>query len=285
MKLQYLGSGAAEGVPGLFCQCASCQEAARLGGHNLRSRSQALIDHSLLLDFPADTRQHALAQNVDLSAVKTLLFTHSHADHFYPFDLFLRQPPYAHHMGANGLSIYGSRQLKVLFEEAASRFAAPKGIFEFLSITELHPFKSFCAHGYTILPLPTDHMEQEDAFIYLIEKDGCRLLYANDSGLFLESVWEALQGVRLNCVSLDCTLAFQSSRRWHMGFPENILVREKMLQTGIADDTTVFISTHFSHNGLCPASQLEAQLVENRFLAAWDGMQVDFGRSKATTTS
>ena len=44
MQLIYLGTAAAEGIPGAFCSCAICQEARRLGGRNIRTRSQALID-------------------------------------------------------------------------------------------------------------------------------------------------------------------------------------------------------------------------------------------------
>lgn len=48
MKIQYLGTAAAEGWPGIFCNCPVCREAVRRGGKNIRSRSQALVDDSLL---------------------------------------------------------------------------------------------------------------------------------------------------------------------------------------------------------------------------------------------
>lgn len=54
MKIQYLGT-AAEGLPALFCECETCKHAAFLGGRNIRTRSQAIIDDALLIDYPADT--------------------------------------------------------------------------------------------------------------------------------------------------------------------------------------------------------------------------------------
>ena len=63
MKLTYLGTGAAEGWPALFCNCKNCQEAARLGGRNIRTRSQSLINTDLLIDLPPDTYLHKLAHN------------------------------------------------------------------------------------------------------------------------------------------------------------------------------------------------------------------------------
>ena len=50
MKITYYGTAAGEAWPGVFCQCHVCQEARRLGGKNIRTRSQALIDGALLLE-------------------------------------------------------------------------------------------------------------------------------------------------------------------------------------------------------------------------------------------
>ena len=58
MKIQYLGTAAAEGYPALFCECENCTKAKQLGGKNIRSRSQALIDDKLLIDYNADTNLH-----------------------------------------------------------------------------------------------------------------------------------------------------------------------------------------------------------------------------------
>ena len=58
MKLQYFGTAAAEGWPSLFCGCDACRRAREAGGRNIRTRSQAMIDDKLLIDFPADTYLH-----------------------------------------------------------------------------------------------------------------------------------------------------------------------------------------------------------------------------------
>lgn len=53
MKIKYLGTAAAEGIPAIFCECANCKRSRMLGGKNIRTRSQAIIDDVLLIDFPA----------------------------------------------------------------------------------------------------------------------------------------------------------------------------------------------------------------------------------------
>ena len=67
MKLKYFGTAAYEGVPSLFCQCESCKRALALGGKNMRTRAQALIDDAILLDFNADTVPRRMAEKFSVS--------------------------------------------------------------------------------------------------------------------------------------------------------------------------------------------------------------------------
>ena len=54
MKIQFLGTAAAEGIPALFCQCPVCRQARAAGGKEIRTRSGAIIDGKLKLDFGYD---------------------------------------------------------------------------------------------------------------------------------------------------------------------------------------------------------------------------------------
>ena len=81
MKIKYLGTAAAEGIPALFCDCENCKRARKLGGRNIRTRSQALVDDALLIDFPPDTYMHFILHNIPLSKIKSCIITHSHYDH------------------------------------------------------------------------------------------------------------------------------------------------------------------------------------------------------------
>ena len=51
MKIQILGTAAAEGWPALFCNCEACRRAREKGGKNIRTRAGTLIDDQLLIDF------------------------------------------------------------------------------------------------------------------------------------------------------------------------------------------------------------------------------------------
>ena len=41
MKLTYLGTAAAEGIPALFCECEACRRARALGAAGIHTRSGA----------------------------------------------------------------------------------------------------------------------------------------------------------------------------------------------------------------------------------------------------
>ena len=92
MKLQYLGTAAAEGWPALFCECDNCKRAKMAGGRNIRTRSQALIDDTLVIDFPPDTYMHILNNGLDAGHWTGALITHAHSDHFYASDFAMHRP-------------------------------------------------------------------------------------------------------------------------------------------------------------------------------------------------
>ena len=95
MKIKFLGTAAAEGIPSLYCQCETCLEALSKKGRNIRTRCQSLIDDALLLDFGPDTYFHMITQEVRLDKIHHVLITHKHSDHFYKSDILFRRPGYA----------------------------------------------------------------------------------------------------------------------------------------------------------------------------------------------
>ena len=117
MRIQYLGTGAAEGIPALYCHCRVCQKARELKGREIRTRAQTLIDGRLLLDFGPDTYMHTLQYDIELADIYHCLITHTHDDHLYVDDLRARRRSRANlRTGTPVLNVYGSsgveKQLK-----------------------------------------------------------------------------------------------------------------------------------------------------------------------------
>ena len=98
MRIKFLGTSAAEGVPAAFCNCELCKRAKEKGGRDIRTRSQILINDDTLFDFPMDTYMHMLRYKLDLSAIKRVLITHAHMDHCYPQEFCMRGEPFARNL-------------------------------------------------------------------------------------------------------------------------------------------------------------------------------------------
>ena len=78
MKVQILGTAAAEGFPALFCNCDACKRAFEKGGRNLRTRSGVIVDDHCMIDYSCDTLMHMYQNHLDLAKIDTLLLSHSH---------------------------------------------------------------------------------------------------------------------------------------------------------------------------------------------------------------
>ncbi len=279
MKIQYLGTAASEGIPAIYCQCKVCKKARALGGKNIMSRSQALIDDTVLIDYPADTYWHSMRQGIDLTNIKTLLITHDHGDHLYPLEIANKRPGYAKYEGEIiPLSIYCTgpayEKLNAVMESRGMK--ENSGVY----LNLITPFMPFEAERYKITPLKAAHAPQCEPVIYMLEKDGKAMLYAHDSGTFPEETLEYMRnsGVKFDYVSLDCTfsLLHYSGGGVHMCIDENERVKNDMLKMGLADENTVFTANHFTHNGGGCYDDFKPELDKIGFLTSYDGFTVEF---------
>ena len=275
MKLQYLGTAAAEGMPAPFCTCEDCVRARRLGGRNVRSRSQAIVNDTLLLDFPGDTVYHAFLYGLDLLKVRNCLVTHVHEDHLCPAETY-----YFRHgfsvipEGFPPFHFWGSEDLEGAIGEnvAASHGNAV--------LHRLNPFETVEIAGHRVTPLKAAHGTAHP-FIYIIEHEGKTLLYAHDTDVFPAETWDFLRAYRphFDAVSLDCTEGAKTEiyRGAHMCITINEECRDRLIAEGFADETTVFTLNHFSHNGdLALYDEFAPFAAARGFQTSYDGMVWEF---------
>lgn len=279
MKIEILGSAACEGIPAAFCRCAVCKAARERGGKELKTRSQALIDNDMLVDLPADTYEHSLLYGFSLASIRYLLITHSHNDHFYPTELINR----ARHLVSGDmperLDVYCSPYI-------ADRLRAEIGWLnthggDNLFFHAVDPFVPFVCGDKRVTALPADHngREGETPYIYMIERGEKNLLYGTDTASVSEEIWAYFIkcGVRFDTVVLDGTRAGNTSEPGrHMNAADNAAMKDRMLESGLADEKTRFVSTHFSHNGGWTHEDATKHLQAYGIEAAYDGLQIDF---------
>lgn len=278
MKLQYLGTAAAEGIPAIFCECENCKRSRVLGGKNIRTRSQALVDDTLLIDFNADTYMHFLTYNVPLEKIKTCLITHSHDDHLYAGDILMRKNgPFAHVSGNCPLTFYTGKSGYDIINGVVNRYAIPKSDVD---VRLIAPFAPFEVEGYKVTPLSASHDKLSSPVVYIIEKDGKSLFYSNDTSEYPSESIEYLKTLKapLMLVSLDCTEACNHSDYvGHLDIYRCIAVRDMLKEIGAVNESTVFILNHFSHNGASVVYDDFVKIAgEYGFKVSYDGMTVEF---------
>ncbi|MCL2084440.1 MAG: MBL fold metallo-hydrolase [Oscillospiraceae bacterium] len=271
MLIQYLGTGASEGMPGVFCRCDICAHARKEGGKNIRRRSCMVIDKVLLIDMPPDIYSQALAFKVDLAAIQHCLFTHAHFDHLYPAELRNLLSPYSVSERGEPLKLYGSEEVRKSMAAALGEATVTRlrGMIEF---TALREFEQTQIGPYIITPLKARHCP--GALIYMIESDGRVMLYGNDTGFFPEETWDFLAGKVIHLLSLDCNNPLNSDTPNHMTIEDCITVKRRLFQQHSSNNRTRYVATHFSHLGGLSHAQLDEKMRLHGITAAYDGLEL-----------
>src|SRR3990167_1785755 len=80
MKIEFLGTSAGWPLPRLGCKCELC---ASSDPKDTRTRTQLLVNDTILLDAGPDTYGHL--RTIDPSKIKAILISHAHLDHIQGF--------------------------------------------------------------------------------------------------------------------------------------------------------------------------------------------------------
>lgn len=271
-----MGTGAAEGVPAMFCNCENCKRIRVSGESEFRSRSQVLIDGILSVDFPPEAYVHSLRFGVNYSSLKYILATHSHMDHFYAHDFILRGYKYAQ-PECDKLEIYGNAEVNKVFAECTAREMKPE-VAPHVDVREIKPFSCITVGDYRVLSIPAKHSATENALLFYIERQGKGYLHLYDTGdVTVQAIdYLARNRAKAQVVSYDCTFGERQGNLTarHMGISDVCIIRERLKQSGVTDGETLNIITHFSHN--CNPTRAHLKELEDKYgvVAAYDGMSI-----------
>ena len=276
MRLKYLGTAAAEAFPALFCSCEQCKAARKLGGKNIRSRSQAVIDDKFLIDLPADTYMHIVMHSLKLEKMQHCIITHSHSDHLYVNEFSSRAENCSTVRAFDGpFKVYSSEGVRNSIMKSIDIRLLEKDI----ELNVLQPYKCYTISDYTVTPLKASHDPESHPYIYIIEKDSKTLMYGNDTGYFPNETWDHLKELdkKFDFVSLDCTFGLIHSDYYgHMTVELCVETKERMRKMGCVDDDTVFCLNHFSHNaGNGLYDELSELVKQYGFIVSYDGMECE----------
>ena len=289
MKFTFLGTGAAEQYPGIWCTCEYCSKARKLGGKNIRKTSSAHFGEDCLIDFPPETFAQAYEYGIDLLKSKLLLITHSHEDHFYPQLLYWRyRPKEAEHMSEQErmergysrqqdlpmLHIFGNRcsynALVNLFNsEQPEEFAID------FTIPEL--YREYGANGVRFIPMVASHIDRgnERGLIYIIESQGKTFLYATDSGPYVEETRKCIAAHKFDAVIMEQTFGYAKKGSFHMDWEHAMDTMRFFDEAQIWKNEPRIYWTHMSPHTTPPQVELEELLKETPIVPAYDGLKIE----------
>jgi phosphoribosyl 1,2-cyclic phosphate phosphodiesterase len=260
----FLGTGAAEGIPGLWCLCENCEAARKALGKSVRMRTALLINDDLLVDIGHDLLQAACRFGLRLTSVTTVLVTHAHGDHFDINNLNLRAPAYRQ-QGLPLMTVYGPPQVIAEIEkirDAAALMVVGKSV---------GPFQQFDAGRYLAWSFPATHSTQQPLF-YAIAEGRKKVLVAFDTGPLAPEAWNGLTEHVFDAVIMEETMGTQPIPS-HMGIEDVIAVRQRMEKEGMLAQDCRFFITHMSHHANPLHEELERIMRPHGIEVAHDGLR------------
>lgn len=276
MRLLFLGTAAAEGYPGIFCNCPNCNEARALGGRNIRLRSALLVNDNLLIDFGPDLLAAAQRSGCNLSQVTTALITHAHSDHFLIENANLRIDTFTARLPIPTLHLFGPQEATAAFFEPSTDHSTPPDLDRLrMLVTTVHAFDEWQAGDYAFRAYHAYHaVGSLEALFYSIDDGRRAVLYATDTGPFPEDTWQALAGQSFDVIILEETMGTGSYTQ-HMGFEDFFKHTERMRAMGLLRPNGRILAHHFSHTSNPSHEKLVAIFAPYGVEVAYDGLQIE----------
>jgi len=185
MRLKFLGTGAAGGVPLWGCNCPVCSR-ARFNVNYFRRPNCAVIeagDTRLLLDAGVMD----LAERFPSDALSAILITHFHADHV--------QGLFHLRWGKGDVNVYAPHDT-----EGCADLYKNHGLLKFNHVSK---FETFNVGDVLVTPVPLVHSKPTLGFC--IEYKGARLAYLTDTRELPPSTASFLSEWKPHTICLDCT--------------------------------------------------------------------------------
>lgn len=286
----FLGTGAAELYPNPFCNCEFC-ESLRASGALPRKRSSLLMDENNVVDFGPEVLAAAQMYNVRMYDVDNVFITHSHEDHccFSNIEVLTMTPQ----RDKKPLNVYLSEKaydfVQRYMEALRPVYRAGETGLEMLirqGKVVLHPVKPythFAVGDMDVFTIESNHIangKDEHAINYIFtKKDGTKLLYACDTGLYSEENLEILKGTKLNTVVMEGTFGdvfVEGARSSHLNAENFVKQMENMLKYEVITKDTAVYMTHINQVQHLTHDAYQAYMDQNspvKVTIAYDGMK------------
>ncbi len=280
----FLGTGAAELVPNPFCRCELCQR-IRAGKEIPRKRSALLLDKEICIDFGPDVLAASQQYDAPFYDLTDIFITHTHEDHLSMDNLsvlWIKESPVRLWLSAAGV-----QWLEQYREQCRSLYRGKCQLDELLwqgklSIHTLEPYQWHTIGNARVFAISSNHQgwhPEELSLNYVIEKNGQRILYAADTGLYSPENLSALQDFQCDAVIMEGTYGSLDMDRGisHLTCDSYIENAENLSACGAVKKDGKFYVTHINQCHNFNHREYQAYMSANSNLditVAYDGMEV-----------
>jgi phosphoribosyl 1,2-cyclic phosphate phosphodiesterase len=267
------------------CDGEHCARARALGGENIRYASSLFVAPDILIDFHniVVIRQ----RGVEPSAIRHLLITHGHFDHFQPTAIL----DMAESTGRQ-FTLYGSHGV-VQALEFARMYAwndetlafDPREGAPLIATHVLQPGDTATVGDATVTAVLAHHMInkqrqvlEQEALNYVIERGGKTLFYGIDTCTVLPRTFEALSQFRFDILVLDGTfgwLEIDLKGTGHHNFPMVEETVNRFRSAGLLAEGAQAVASHISCHHVPPHDEIADKLAERGITLAYDGLELD----------
>ena len=289
MIMRFMGTGAGEGVPTPFCRCRVCEHARKVGGKEIRMRSAFRVSKEMQIDFGTDIFAECIRTGLDMYDLKYLLITHTHDDHFAPFNLDLKS--LISRGNGEKVHIYLNEDAYGLVEKYDSlcfdgnRHFYTDSTKKDFAFHQLHFWQEEKIGDFVVTPVKGEHkghLEKNSANYLIVLPDGRRMLYALDTGFYGKETLSYLENVQLDYFIVEGT--FGSANREEKPYSHLDLKSVYNLcqclfeQNSVTQKTQVYL-THLNQEQDYTHEEMVAACAERktpyRVTVAYDGLQIE----------
>lgn len=258
MKINFLGTCAADFSPRLKTDLIDKLD------KDARRSSAALIDGHIMIDCGYHAVDSLNIQNIPLSNIERIFFTHLHRDHYQPEKI-------------KEIASAADRTLKIYAHKAAEQRLISDLKDLNVEIIPLDYCESYTTDdNYVITALPANHREYPSH--YLIEKDGKKIYYATDGAWIMMDAFYYLRDKQLDLLVLDATVGdYDGDLRVseHNSIPMIRLMLKSFGKFNILGENARIFISHIAPSLHKSHSETVDIMKKDNIEVAYDGLEVD----------
>ncbi|HDN81076.1 MAG: hypothetical protein DRI61_01070 [Chloroflexi bacterium] len=252
IEVQFLGTGAAEGIPAIQCTCEHCRRARLEGGKLRRERSAFILhlpDYKLLVDTPPNIKN--MLRSYDISRIDGIFISHEHYDHAGGIEEF---------------SYWGRSIDLFLVPQVYKRLTRNRGIqhlnTRMFNLT-VHPGMALHFDGFFLVPFAVKH--SVPCFGLAIYQGTTKVVYTSDTSNEFSNY--------ARCLMENADLLIVNTPEFKTSMPDHITIAEAVqLQQSVGAKRLVL--THFNHHNR-PHDELESLVTKwPGVTVAYDGLKI-----------